>query len=81
MLERIRCFLESVREFGVIGAIKFAIAERIKRVKEFLGYSELEYAFSNNNINEIIDYTEEKEEHEETAKPSVSDRFKMNPIA
>ena len=51
-----------------------------------LGYSDLEYAFSNNNINEIIDYEENIDYTEETEavreiQSSVSDRFKMNPIA
>ena len=85
MIERIKGFLENIREYGVLGAIKYSINEKVRKVKEFLGFTELEYTFSNNNINEIIDYVEEKEEHEEKEtereRELIRFRFRMNPIA
>ena len=84
MLERIRGFLQNVREFGLLEAVKISIRSKIEGIKSVLGYSDLEYAFSNNNINEIIDYVEEKEEHEEKEtereRELIRFRFRMNPV-
>ena len=84
MIERIRGFLQNVMELGLIGAIKYSISEKIRTIKEFIGYSDLKYSINNTeNIDyeENIDYTEETEERESSPSDLLRFRFRMNPIA
>ena len=81
IVDRIRGFLENIMELGLFGAIRLTISEKVRKIKEFLGYS-LEYEI---NINENIDYIEEKEQSaERETETSQLDllrlRFRMNPI-